>query len=161
MPTETAFIVKAVWQQCSACDCSIRGFVKQGLRDLFTPTAASCHPRPQPGLQGQLCGRPPSLFACRTNPFQHNRVSHLHALLPRFCIDVLTGKNWAASEAAHEARVAAELGLRPGMKVLDCGCGVGGPMRTIASTSGAHVTGNLNTLLTVAHVTCCEHKTTG
>jgi hypothetical protein len=28
-----------------------------------------------------------------------------------------------------------------GMKVLDCGCGVGGPMRTIASVSGAHVTG--------------------
>jgi len=94
-------------------------------------------------------------------PFQHNRASHLHAALPLFCIDVLTGKNWAASEAAHEARVAAELGLRPGMKVLDCGCGVGGPMRTIASTSGAHVTGNLNTLLTVAHVACCKHKATG
>eukprot|EP00878_Enallax_costatus_P008695 GHUV01009089.1.p1 GENE.GHUV01009089.1~~GHUV01009089.1.p1 ORF type:complete len:343 (+),score=47.30 GHUV01009089.1:194-1222(+) len=53
----------------------------------------------------------------------------------------LPGKNWASSEAAHEARVAVELGLRPGMKVLDCGCGVGGPMRTIASVSGAHVTG--------------------
>jgi cyclopropane fatty-acyl-phospholipid synthase-like methyltransferase len=51
------------------------------------------------------------------------------------------GKNWVASEAAHEARVAVELGLRPGMKVLDCGCGVGGPMRTVASVSGAHVTG--------------------
>lgn len=53
----------------------------------------------------------------------------------------LPGKNWVASEAAHEARVAVELGLRPGMKVLDCGCGVGGPMRTVASVSGAHVTG--------------------
>lgn len=53
----------------------------------------------------------------------------------------LPGKNWQQSEAAHEARVAVELGLRPGMKVLDCGCGVGGPMRTIASVSGAHVTG--------------------
>lgn len=27
------------------------------------------------------------------------------------------------------------------MKGLDVGCGVGGPMRTIASTSGAHITG--------------------
>lgn len=53
----------------------------------------------------------------------------------------LPGKNWQSSEAAHEARVAVELGLRPGMKVLDCGCGVGGPMRTIASVSGSHVTG--------------------
>jgi 24-methylenesterol C-methyltransferase len=53
----------------------------------------------------------------------------------------LPGKTWAASEAAHEARVAVELRLRPGMRVLDAGCGVGGPMRTIAAVSGAHVTG--------------------
>jgi 24-methylenesterol C-methyltransferase len=53
----------------------------------------------------------------------------------------LAGKTWAASEAAHEARVAATLGLRPGQRCLDVGCGVGGPMRTIAAASGAHVTG--------------------
>jgi 24-methylenesterol C-methyltransferase len=53
----------------------------------------------------------------------------------------LPGKDIRASEAAHEARIAAVLGLKPGMKCLDCGCGVGGPMRTIAATSGAHVTG--------------------
>lgn len=53
----------------------------------------------------------------------------------------LPGKNWAASEAAHEARVAATLGLKPGMRCLDVGCGVGGPMRTIAAVSGAHITG--------------------
>lgn len=53
----------------------------------------------------------------------------------------LPGKDWGRSEAAHEARIAALLKLQPGMKCLDCGCGVGGPMRTIASTSGAHVTG--------------------
>lgn len=28
-----------------------------------------------------------------------------------------------------------------GDKILDCGCGVGGPMRTIAAVSGAHVVG--------------------
>jgi 24-methylenesterol C-methyltransferase len=53
----------------------------------------------------------------------------------------LPGKGWKESEAAHEARVAVALGLKPGMKCLDCGCGVGGPMRTIASVSGAHITG--------------------
>jgi len=53
----------------------------------------------------------------------------------------LPGKDLKASEAAHEARLAALLQLRPGMKALDCGCGVGGPMRTIAAVSGAHVTG--------------------
>jgi len=53
----------------------------------------------------------------------------------------LPAKGWKPSEAAHEARIAATLGLKPGMKCLDCGCGVGGPLRTIASVSGAHVTG--------------------
>lgn len=54
---------------------------------------------------------------------------------------LLPGKTPAASEAAHEARLAALLRLQPGQKCLDVGCGVGGPMRTIASTSGANVTG--------------------
>lgn len=53
----------------------------------------------------------------------------------------LPGKDLRASEAAHEARVAALLQLKPGMRALDCGCGVGGPMRTISAVSGAHVTG--------------------
>lgn len=33
------------------------------------------------------------------------------------------------------------LELKPGQKVLDVGCGVGGPMRAVASYSQAHVTG--------------------
>lgn len=53
----------------------------------------------------------------------------------------LPGKTVAASEAAHEARVAALLNLGPGKQCLDAGCGVGGPMRTIASVSGANVVG--------------------
>lgn len=46
-----------------------------------------------------------------------------------------------ASEMAHETRVADSLRLQPGMKVLDAGCGVGGPMRCIAAHSLAQVTG--------------------
>lgn len=53
----------------------------------------------------------------------------------------LPGKDWKASEAAHEARVPAILQAKPGDKILDVGCGVGGPMRTIAAVSGAHVVG--------------------
>eukprot|EP00850_Spirogloea_muscicola_P013196 SM000088S23737 [mRNA] locus=s88:335094:337758:- [translate_table: standard] len=41
----------------------------------------------------------------------------------------------------HEHFLALRLGLRPGMKVLDVGCGVGGPLREIALFSGASVTG--------------------
>eukprot|EP00197_Chlamydomonas_leiostraca_P006353 CAMPEP_0202865196 /NCGR_PEP_ID=MMETSP1391-20130828/5325_1 /ASSEMBLY_ACC=CAM_ASM_000867 /TAXON_ID=1034604 /ORGANISM="Chlamydomonas leiostraca, Strain SAG 11-49" /LENGTH=380 /DNA_ID=CAMNT_0049545001 /DNA_START=23 /DNA_END=1165 /DNA_ORIENTATION=+ len=53
----------------------------------------------------------------------------------------LPGKNWKQSEAAHEARIPSILGAKPGDKILDVGCGVGGPMRTIASVSGSHVVG--------------------
>ena len=41
----------------------------------------------------------------------------------------------------HELFLAHVLGLRPGMKTLDVGCGVGGPMRAIARFSGATVVG--------------------
>ena len=54
---------------------------------------------------------------------------------------LLPGKSVRESEAAHEARLAAIIGLRPGKNCLDVGCGVGGPMRTIAATSGGIVTG--------------------
>lgn len=53
----------------------------------------------------------------------------------------LPGKTQLASEVAHEARVAGLLGLKPGMTCIDCGCGVGGPMRTIAAVSGAKILG--------------------
>ena len=37
--------------------------------------------------------------------------------------------------------VSDKLGIKEGQKVLDCGCGVGGPYRTIAKHSGANITG--------------------
>eukprot|EP00667_Euglena_gracilis_P013315 EG_transcript_13724 len=55
---------------------------------------------------------------------------------PRF-----KGESFDASLARHEHWLSSKLGLRPGMKVLDVGCGVGGPMRTIARFSGAQVVG--------------------
>ncbi|EGG15119.1 putative delta-24-sterol methyltransferase [Cavenderia fasciculata] len=50
-------------------------------------------------------------------------------------------ESFEASIARHEMYLAHQLGLFPGMRVLDVGCGVGGPMRTIARFSGAHVVG--------------------
>ncbi|KAI8979403.1 S-adenosyl-L-methionine-dependent methyltransferase [Mycotypha africana] len=42
----------------------------------------------------------------------------------------------------HEAYLALKLGLKKGMRVLDTGCGVGGPLREVVKASnGAHVTG--------------------
>ena len=48
----------------------------------------------------------------------------------------------------HEYYLGARLGLKPGMEALDLGCGVGGPMRSIARFTGCNVTG----------VTICEYQ---
>ena len=46
--------------------------------------------------------------------------------------------HYFGTDAVDEAIAA--LGLRPGMRVLDVGSGIGGPARYIAAKSGAHVT---------------------
>lgn len=51
------------------------------------------------------------------------------------------GESFDASLARHEFFLASALGLKPGMKALDVGCGIGGPMRAIARFSGANVVG--------------------
>lgn len=53
----------------------------------------------------------------------------------------LPSKSAAAAEAAHEARLGAILAAGPGHTLLDVGCGIGGPMRVVAATTGANVTG--------------------
>ncbi|KAL2074088.1 hypothetical protein VTL71DRAFT_7866 [Oculimacula yallundae] len=47
--------------------------------------------------------------------------------------------------ARHEHYLASTMGLKPGMRILDVGCGVGGPAMEIATFADCHVTGvNLN-----------------
>jgi sterol 24-C-methyltransferase len=41
----------------------------------------------------------------------------------------------------HEHYLATQMGLQKGMKTLDVGCGVGGPMQEICRFSGAHIIG--------------------
>jgi sterol 24-C-methyltransferase len=55
---------------------------------------------------------------------------------PRF-----KGEDFHASIARHEHYLALRLGMKPGMRVLDVGAGVGGPMRAIARFSGSNVVG--------------------
>ncbi|KAF7552392.1 hypothetical protein G7Z17_g4351 [Cylindrodendrum hubeiense] len=55
------------------------------------------------------------------------------------------GETFHRAIARHEHYLAHSIGIRPNMKVLDVGCGVGGPAREIVKFTGAHVTGiNLN-----------------
>ncbi|KAH9911706.1 S-adenosyl-L-methionine-dependent methyltransferase [Fomitopsis serialis] len=51
------------------------------------------------------------------------------------------GEAFQAGLARHEHYLAAQMGLRPGMRVLDVGCGVGGPAREIARFADVNVVG--------------------
>eukprot|EP00270_Netrium_digitus_P014758 TRINITY_DN508_c0_g1_i1.p1 TRINITY_DN508_c0_g1~~TRINITY_DN508_c0_g1_i1.p1 ORF type:complete len:374 (+),score=68.59 TRINITY_DN508_c0_g1_i1:59-1180(+) len=53
----------------------------------------------------------------------------------------IPGKSHRDATRMHEEYVAKLLELKPGMKALDAGCGVGGPMRAIAKKSGAKIVG--------------------
>lgn len=62
------------------------------------------------------------------------------------------GESLKDSLARCERYFADELGLKPGMSVLDVGCGVGGPLFEIARYSGANVTGINNNTYQVTKV---------
>ncbi|KAF9074736.1 S-adenosyl-L-methionine-dependent methyltransferase [Rhodocollybia butyracea] len=51
------------------------------------------------------------------------------------------GESFAASLARHEHFLAAKMNIKPGMRVLDVGCGVGGPAREIATFTDANIVG--------------------
>ena len=53
----------------------------------------------------------------------------------------LAGESFASSIFRHEYYLALRLGIEPSHKVLDCGCGIGGPARNIARFTRAQVTG--------------------
>ncbi|MEM7433672.1 MAG: methyltransferase domain-containing protein [Myxococcota bacterium] len=70
-----------------------------------------------------------------TDFYEHGWGQSFH-FAPRF-----DGESFDASLARSEHFFALRLGLNEGMKVLDVGCGVGGPMRAIARFSGATIEG--------------------
>lgn len=51
------------------------------------------------------------------------------------------GESLRESIKRHEHFLALQLGLKPGQKVLDVGCGIGGPLREIARFSSTSITG--------------------
>ena len=70
-----------------------------------------------------------------TDFYEHGWGQSFH-FAPRF-----KGESFEASLSRAEHFFALRLGLAPGMRVLDVGCGVGGPMRTIARFSGTTIEG--------------------
>ena len=51
------------------------------------------------------------------------------------------GENLAAAQRRQQAEIVSLLGLKAGMVAGDVGCGIGGPMMSIASVSGAGIVG--------------------
>jgi sterol 24-C-methyltransferase len=51
------------------------------------------------------------------------------------------GEGFRQATLRHQLYLADRLDLRPGLRVADLGCGVGGPMRAIARATGARVVG--------------------
>ncbi|KAM3516610.1 hypothetical protein NHJ13051_009744 [Beauveria bassiana] len=51
------------------------------------------------------------------------------------------GEPFQQAIARHEHFIASQIGIKRDMKVLDMGCGVGGPAREISRFTGCHVTG--------------------
>lgn len=63
------------------------------------------------------------------------------------------GESFSSSLARHEHYLAAQMGLRPGMRVLDVGCGVGGPAREIARFADVNIVGINNNEFQVGRAT--------
>jgi sterol 24-C-methyltransferase len=61
--------------------------------------------------------------------------------------------------ARHEHYLAHKINLQEGMKVLDVGCGVGGPAREIASFSGCNVIGLNNNSYQISRAKAYAEKT--
>jgi len=55
--------------------------------------------------------------------------------------DKLPAESFQASIARHEYYLALKLGLKESDRVLDCGCGIGGPLRNIGKFTGSSVIG--------------------
>mmetsp|Transcript_37641 Transcript_37641/g.79144 ORF Transcript_37641/g.79144 Transcript_37641/m.79144 type:complete len:414 (+) Transcript_37641:723-1964(+) len=53
----------------------------------------------------------------------------------------LPGESFSSSIVRHEYYLAARLGVKPTDHVLDCGCGIGGPLRNIGRFTQARITG--------------------
>ncbi|CAM6128200.1 unnamed protein product [Calypogeia fissa] len=69
------------------------------------------------------------------------------------------GESLRESIKRHEHFLALNLGLKPGQKVLDVGCGIGGPLREIAAFSGVHVTGLNNNAYQISRGQVLNQKT--
>jgi sterol 24-C-methyltransferase len=68
------------------------------------------------------------------------------------------GETFRDAILRHERNLVQRLALRPGMTVLDVGCGVAGPMRNIARMTGCSIVGINNNAYQVGRAECLIDK---
>lgn len=85
--------------------------------------------------QCSLCGLLSGYYDGATDLYEWGWAQSFH--FSRF----FKGESFAASLARHEHFLAAKMNIKPGMRVLDVGCGVGGPARQIAMFTDAQIVG--------------------
>ena len=74
-------------------------------------------------------------YSLSTDFFEYGWGQSFH-FANRFC-----GETLFESLQRHESYLALKMKVKSGDKILDLGCGVGGPLRRIAYLTGAHITG--------------------
>lgn len=77
----------------------------------------------------------PSYYDLGTDIYEYGWGQSMH-----FC-RFAYGERLHQAIARHEHYLAAKIGIKGDDKVLDVGCGIGGPAREIAKFTGAHITG--------------------
>ncbi|KAG9313574.1 S-adenosyl-L-methionine-dependent methyltransferase [Chiua virens] len=70
-----------------------------------------------------------------------NRLTNYTDVVNGYYDGVTQGEGFYQALARYEHYLAAQMNLRPGMRVLDVGCGVGGPTREIAVFADVNVVG--------------------
>lgn len=95
-----------------------------------------------------LTTRQGTLLTCITTDRYYNLATDLYEYgwgeAFHFC-RFAYGETFHQAVTRHEHFLASSIGIKPGMRVLDVGCGVGGPAREIVKFAGCHVTGlNIN-----------------
>ena len=88
-----------------------------------------------PAKQPQTATDQSSYYNLATDLYEYGWGGSFH-----FC-RFAYGEPFKQAIARHEHYLAHSMGIKEGMKVLDVGCGVGGPAREIVKFTGCHVTG--------------------
>ena len=104
-------------------------------------------------MRERLRNEPSTLMDVSSEVTQHYTIAGLEDVIldgarrAGLDLDALRPDDLAAADEFHiggrpaTAELAARMGLQPGMRLLDVGCGIGGPARYFAQHHGCHVTG--------------------